>query len=78
MGATIQRTRYSPKTKKILTDESSLLASNDKTQVISGIDVLSNNQVSNLQQLHHNFNDLSLEVNLLSSIITACLLGIIA
>ncbi|EKM56171.1 uncharacterized protein PHACADRAFT_257248 [Phanerochaete carnosa HHB-10118-sp] len=61
MGATVQRTRYSSITKRILTDESSEPASNADVKVISGLNLLSNNQV-----------------NLLSSILTASLLGYLA
>ena len=46
MGATLQQTRYSNESKKILTEESTdaaLRAADVKT--ISGIDILSNSQV---------------------------------
>lgn len=45
MGATIQRTRYSAATKRILTDESSVPVADAELKVISGLDILSNNQV---------------------------------
>ncbi|KAI0692226.1 integral membrane protein DUF92-domain-containing protein [Cytidiella melzeri] len=63
LGATVQRTHYSSKAKKILTDESTGAAviTGTDIQVISGLDILSNNQV-----------------NLLSSMITAGLLGWLA
>ncbi|KAL5500872.1 hypothetical protein ACEPAH_9259 [Sanghuangporus vaninii] len=55
MGATIQRTRFSSKTKRILLDETPISAfSPNEIKVVSGLDLLTNNQV-----------------NLLSSIITA-------
>ncbi|OCB87815.1 hypothetical protein A7U60_g5139 [Sanghuangporus baumii] len=55
MGATIQRTRFSSKTKRILLDEIPISAfSPNEIKVVSGLDLLTNNQV-----------------NLLSSIITA-------
>ncbi|GJE88171.1 integral membrane protein DUF92-domain-containing protein [Phanerochaete sordida] len=61
MGATIQRTRFSSSTRRILTDESPKAAPDADVKVISGLDLLSNNQV-----------------NLLSSILTALLLGYLA
>jgi len=61
MGATIQRTRYSNSTKRILTDESLEPPSNVDIKVVSGLDILTNNQV-----------------NLLSSIAVALVLGAIA
>ena len=45
MGATIQKTRFSSKTKRILTDESPNLSAGSDIQVISGTDILTNNQV---------------------------------
>ncbi|KAH7923580.1 hypothetical protein BV22DRAFT_1015152 [Leucogyrophana mollusca] len=45
MGATIQRTRYSVETKKVLQDESAP-APNDAIKVISGLNLLTNNQVN--------------------------------
>ncbi|KAI0782101.1 integral membrane protein DUF92-domain-containing protein [Abortiporus biennis] len=61
LGATIQRTRFSSKSKQILTDESKVPTSGPDVRVVSGLDILSNNQV-----------------NLLSSILTAVLLGWLA
>jgi len=58
LGATIQATRFSSKTKRILTDESKVPTTGADIKLVSGLDVLSNNQV-----------------NLLSSIVTALLLG---
>ena len=46
MGATIQRTRYSSETKKILQDHSEAPTGSD-IKVISGINILTNNQVCN-------------------------------
>lgn len=48
MGATIQRTRYSSSTKRILTDESLAPGPDADVKVISGVNLLSNNQVSSL------------------------------
>lgn len=45
MGATLQRTRYSQTTKRILTDEASEPASGAEIKVVSGFDILNNNQV---------------------------------
>ncbi|KAI0948824.1 hypothetical protein AcV7_009465 [Taiwanofungus camphoratus] len=61
MGATLQRTRYSQTTKRILTDEASEPASGAEIKVVSGFDILNNNQV-----------------NLLSSIVVALVLGAVA
>lgn len=61
MGATIQRTRFSNATKRILTDESAEPATDADIKVVSGFNLLTNNQV-----------------NLLSSIIVAIILGVIA
>jgi len=61
MGATIQRTKYSNTTRRILTDEGPAPPPSTDIKVISGIDILSNNQV-----------------NLMSSIITAMVLGLVA
>ncbi|KAH8100384.1 integral membrane protein DUF92-domain-containing protein [Cristinia sonorae] len=61
MGATIQRTKFSSTTKRILIDESPAPANNADIRVISGLDILTNNQV-----------------NLLSSIVTAVILGKLA
>lgn len=44
MGATIQRTRYSSDTKRVLQDHTEPPAGSD-IKVISGIDILTNNQV---------------------------------
>ncbi|KAI0074708.1 hypothetical protein K474DRAFT_1513940 [Panus rudis PR-1116 ss-1] len=51
MGATIQRTRYSEDSKRILTDESGVPKSVTSVKVISGIDILSNNQVNLLSSI---------------------------
>jgi len=56
LGATIQRTRYSTATKRVLQDHSKLEGA--RVKVISGLNILTNNQV-----------------NLVSSIFTALLLG---
>ncbi|GBE82890.1 hypothetical protein SCP_0412770 [Sparassis crispa] len=51
MGATIQRTRYSAATKRILTDESPAPAVDAEIKVVSGFDILSNNQVNLLSSI---------------------------
>ncbi|OCH85365.1 hypothetical protein OBBRIDRAFT_784917 [Obba rivulosa] len=51
MGATIQRTRYSAATKRILTDESRAPPPGAELKVISGLDILSNNQVNLLSSV---------------------------
>lgn len=61
LGATVQRTRLSERTKKILTDESGKPLQGDDVKVLSGRNILSNNQV-----------------NLLSSILTALVMGKLA
>ncbi|KZT74127.1 hypothetical protein DAEQUDRAFT_742778 [Daedalea quercina L-15889] len=61
MGATIQRTRYSNTSKRILTDESPEPTKNADVKVVSGLNILTNNQV-----------------NLLSSIVVALVLGAVA
>lgn len=47
MGATIQRTRYSKKSKKILQDDS-VAGPEDEITTISGLNILTNGQVRNL------------------------------
>ncbi|KAI0355212.1 hypothetical protein OH77DRAFT_1437130 [Trametes cingulata] len=61
LGATLQRTRFVNSTKRILTDEAPEPAPGSDVKVVSGYDVLTNNQV-----------------NLLSSIATAVILGAVA
>ncbi|KAI0363414.1 hypothetical protein BV20DRAFT_958350 [Pilatotrama ljubarskyi] len=61
LGATLQRTRFINSTKRILTDEAPEPASGSDVKVVSGYDVLTNNQV-----------------NLVSSIATAVILGALA
>ncbi|CCM00142.1 uncharacterized protein FIBRA_02169 [Fibroporia radiculosa] len=51
LGATIQRTRYSNITKRILTDESGKPRSTDDIKVVSGYDILTNNQVNLLSSI---------------------------
>ncbi|KAL6308589.1 integral membrane protein DUF92-domain-containing protein [Sparassis latifolia] len=51
MGATIQSTRYSAATKRILTDESPAPAVDAEVKVVSGVDILSNNQVNLLSSI---------------------------
>ena len=46
MGATIQRTRYSSETKRVLQDHFEAPTGSD-IKVISGINILTNNQVCN-------------------------------
>ena len=45
MGATIQRTRYSNTSKRILTDESTEPSRDADIKVVSGLNILTNNQV---------------------------------
>ena len=45
MGATIQRTRYSDTSKHILTDESEEPSKDADIKVVSGLNILTNNQV---------------------------------
>lgn len=45
MGATIQKTRYLEDEKLILTDESGI-REGSRVKVVSGVDILTNNQVS--------------------------------
>ncbi|KIP04576.1 hypothetical protein PHLGIDRAFT_109362 [Phlebiopsis gigantea 11061_1 CR5-6] len=51
MGATIQQTRYSTSTKRVLTDESGEPVAGTELKVISGVDVLTNNQVNLLSSI---------------------------
>lgn len=78
MGATIQRTRYSEDSKRILTDESGIPKSTTSLKVISGLDILSNNQVRLLIVFGYMLLTVNLEVNLVSSIATAAVLGYLA
>ncbi|OSD02188.1 hypothetical protein PYCCODRAFT_1368246 [Trametes coccinea BRFM310] len=61
LGATLQCTRFLNTTKRILTDEAGAPTPDADVKVVSGYDILTNNQV-----------------NLISSIITAVLLGALA
>ncbi|KAI0823802.1 integral membrane protein DUF92-domain-containing protein [Trametes gibbosa] len=61
LGATLQQTRFLTSTKRILTDEAPAPASRADVKVVSGYNLLTNNQV-----------------NLLSSIATAAILGSLA
>ncbi|KAH9857431.1 integral membrane protein DUF92-domain-containing protein [Lenzites betulinus] len=61
LGATVQQTRFLTSTKRILTDEAPAPVSGADVKVVSGYDLLTNNQV-----------------NLLSSIATAVILGVLA
>jgi len=51
MGATIQRTKFSAKTNKIMTDESSSPVKEFDVRIISGLDILTNNQVNLLSSI---------------------------
>ncbi|KAH9919436.1 integral membrane protein DUF92-domain-containing protein [Amylocystis lapponica] len=51
MGATIQRTRYSASTKRILTDESPVPKDEAEIKVVSGLDILTNSQVNLLSSI---------------------------
>ena len=48
MGATLQCTRFLNNTKRILTDEAPAPAADADVKVVSGYDILTNNQVSPL------------------------------
>ncbi|KAL7282856.1 hypothetical protein ACG7TL_002269 [Trametes sanguinea] len=61
LGATLQCTRFLNTTKRILTDEAGAPTPDADVKIVSGYDILTNNQV-----------------NLISSIITAVLLGALA
>ena len=77
MGATIQRTRFSVDRKRVLQDGSgSGSGEGQEVKVISGIDVLSNNQVCPMSP-----GDVVAkmgQVNLLSSVVCAVLLAHVA
>ena len=45
LGATLQRTQYSNTTKRVLTDTSAVPDSKADIKVVSGFDILTNNQV---------------------------------
>ncbi|KAH9842407.1 integral membrane protein DUF92-domain-containing protein [Rhodofomes roseus] len=51
MGATIQRTRFSNTTKRILTDESPEPTKDVDVKVVSGLNILTNNQVNLLSSI---------------------------
>lgn len=75
LGATVQRTRYSNATKRILQDDTVISESGaNEIKVISGIHILTNNQVSlfDIKILGKvSDSDAFLQVNLVSSIATA-------
>lgn len=48
MGATIQRTRYSNSSKKVLQDDTAV-SGKDDIKVVSGLNLLTNNQVRVIQ-----------------------------
>jgi uncharacterized membrane protein len=64
LGATLQRTQYSNTSKRILTDSSTVPQGDSDIKVVSGLDVLSNNQVGTFAVIHS-----------LTSCSVSCLLG---
>jgi hypothetical protein len=76
MGATIQMTRYSVDSKLILLDDSEVPAET-QIKVISGHNILSNNQVRMTFFFfsHVGSKPISWQVNLISSMVTAAVLG---
>ena len=78
LGATLQRTRYSTDNKRVLNDES-VPDKDESIKVISGINVLTNNQVRAITVLCPFVEcDVVPKVNLLSSVITALLVAALA
>ena len=76
LGATLQSTRYSPSSKRILQDNS---APSADTKVISGLPILSNNQVPRLASILIDItHPTHPQVNLISASLTALLLSTIA
>ncbi|KAG9021499.1 hypothetical protein FRB95_002036 [Tulasnella sp. JGI-2019a] len=51
LGATVQQTRYSTTSKLILTDESTVERSKQEIKIISGLNILTNNQVNVVSSL---------------------------
>lgn len=80
MGATIQRTRYSNTAKRILTDESPEPTKSADIKVVSGLNILTNNQVRPDNSTYACCRRLTCvrQVNLLSSIVVALVLGVMA
>ncbi len=82
MGATVQRTRFSAKTKRILIDESPVPINVSDIQVISGMDLLTNNQVCHSRAkclfVNKRFPCTRIQVNLISSIVIAALCGFLS
>lgn len=72
LGATIQQTRYSTETKRVLQDHAKV--EGRQVKVISGINVLTNNQASDAYTPVDTRLMLP-QVNVVSSILTAMLLG---
>ncbi|CAG8559679.1 4594_t:CDS:2 [Acaulospora colombiana] len=70
------QTRYSTTTKKILTDDSAP-QHNSNVSVISGLNILTNNQVSNIPSLLPEDSLISSQVNLVSSAMTAAFIALI-
>lgn len=76
MGATIQQTRYSNTSKRILTDESAEPTKGADVKVVSGLNILTNNQVRlDNSATHVRRLTCMSQVNLLSSIVVALVLG---
>jgi uncharacterized membrane protein len=79
LGATLQRTQYSNTSKRILTDTSTVPQDEADIKVVSGLDVLSNNNVRHICDYSSSADSvLSYQVNLISSTLTAIALGYLA
>ncbi|KAJ3551505.1 hypothetical protein NM688_g4666 [Phlebia brevispora] len=67
LGATVQRTKYSLKTKRILTDDGPAPGPDVPVRVISGLDILTNNQVDllsefvGIEDMNHAFSALNIK-----------------
>ena len=76
LGATVQRTRYDEKKKLVLQDDS---ADRPATTVISGLNILTNNQVRIIVSIPgQQRSDMDSQINLVSSTLTAIIVGYLA
>lgn len=80
LGATLQRTQYSITSKRILTDASIAPEDGSEVKDVSGVDVLSNNNVRILAHTRRSisYTKVTFQVNLISSTLTAIALGYFA
>jgi uncharacterized membrane protein len=81
LGATLQRTQYSNTSKRILTDTSTVPQDESDIKVVSGLDVLSNNNVRHIcdsSPVPCADSVSFYQVNLISSTLTAIALGYLA